>query len=83
MNTNNSLNLDLFKHSSIGTTVESSAEFLAVEYEYTLVGWFFITIFGTTQRPRKISFTCIKTNEVFEVITEPKLIDYFTYYSKK
>lgn len=83
MEKENKLNLDLYKNSSSGATVDSSDSLVNVKYEYSWIGWFFITFFGTTQIPKKIEFKCIKTNEIFEVLTDKKLISHYIYYRRK
>lgn len=79
----NFLDLSKFKKSSIGTTVESDLESLKIDYSFTRIGWFFITFFGTTQTPTSIKFTCLKSGEVFECLTDKELIKYFMLYTRK
>lgn len=79
----NKLDLAKFKTSSVGTTVESKDDLLDIKMQYSSISWFFITFFGTTRIPLKITFTCKKTNEVFEVLTDKKLIEYFITFSSK
>lgn len=79
----NYLDLNKFKSSSVGTNVDSDEEILKVDYVFTSVGWFFITFFGTTQTPTKITFTCKKTGEVFEELTDKELIKYYMLYTKR
>jgi hypothetical protein len=79
----NKLDLTKFKISSIGTTVGSSDKDLLVEIQYSSISWFFITFFGTTRVPKEINFTCIKTNEKFESLTNKDLmVHYMTYTTK-
>ena len=78
-----SLNLNLFKESASGVNVDSSEDLVKIDYDYTATAWFFVTWFGTTRMPRKITFSCIKTNEVFEQITDKKLIEHFMLYRRK
>jgi hypothetical protein len=77
------LNLELFKTSSAGVNVDSAEELVKIEYDYSAVAWFFVAWFGTTRLPKKISFTCTKTDEVFEVLTDKKLIEHYMLYRKK
>ena len=70
------LDLTKFKTSSIGTTVDS-IDLVDIDFKYTWIGWFFITFFGTTRLPRKVSFTCKQTGELFEVLENQKLIEHF------
>lgn len=79
----NYLDLSKFKTSSIGTNVDSTDDVLQIDYEFTWLGWFFITFFGTTQTPTKISFTCKKTGEVFEVLEDKKMIKYYMLLCRK
>lgn len=79
----NQLNLSLFKTSSVGTNVDSLEDKVEVKMEYTAVGWFFVWFFGTTRMPTKISFTCLETGEVFEVIEDKKLIEHYMLYCRK
>lgn len=78
----NYLDLSKFKQSSAGTTVDSSPDEVKIEFDYSKTGWFFITIMGTTWHPKKITFTCLKTGEVFETLTNPKLIQYYMTYRR-
>lgn len=79
----NKLDLGKFRSSSIGTTVESSDSELKIEMTFSSVSWFFITFFGTTRIPQKITFTCLETKEDFEVLTDRKLIEYYLLFTKK
>lgn len=79
----NQLNSNLFKSSSVGTTVDSSEEILKVDYEYTFIGWFFITFFGTTRMPRKIKFICKKSGEVFDEVTDQERIEHYMLFRRK
>lgn len=79
----NKLDLKKFKASSVGTTVDSNDIDLSVNIEYSSVSWFFITFFGTTRVPKKIIFTCKKTNEIFEVLTDKNLITHYMTYTTK
>ena len=82
MYVDNHLDLSLFKTSSAGTNVDSPEDILEVNCEYSTLGWFFITIMGTSQNPKKIEFKCLITGEVFETITDPKLINHYMTYRK-
>ena len=77
------LNLELFKAASSGVTVDSPDDLVKVDYDYSLIAWFFVTWFGTTRLPKKIAFTCIKTKEVFEELTSKDLIEHYMLYRKK
>ena len=77
------LDLSHFKTSSIGTTVESGDDELSVDYNFSSIGWLFITFFGTTQTPTKITFTCKKSEEVFEVLMDKEKIKYYMLYMKR
>lgn len=79
----NYLDLSKFKQSSIGTTVESELTDLKIEYKFSWIGWFFLTFFGTTQTPTSISFTCLKSGELFEHLKSKDLIKYYMLYTKK
>lgn len=79
----NYLDLSKFKSSSVGTNVESGDELVKINYEFTPIGWFFITFFGTTQTPTKITFTCLKTHEKFESLTDKSLIKYYMLLARK
>jgi hypothetical protein len=79
----NTLDLNLFKTSSCGTTVNSDIDAVDVKYDYTWTGWFFITFFGTTQYPREISFRCKETNEIFEILKDKSRIKHYLYYRTK
>lgn len=79
----NRINISLFKSSSAGTTVDSKDDVLDVKMEYSSVSWFFITWFGTTRIPKKITFTCLKTNEVFEVLKDKKLMEHYITFRTK
>jgi len=78
-----SLNLTLFKESSTGLNVDSTEDLVHVTYQYTPIALFFVTWFGTTRMPKKITFTCIETDEVFEVLTDKKLIEHYMLYRRK
>jgi len=77
------LKLDLFKTSSAGTNVEAGENELVVGYKYSGIAWFFVTWFGTTRLPYEIKFTCLKTNEVFEILTDKGLIEHYMLYRRK
>ena len=79
----NRLDLSKFKTSSAGTTVDSPISQMKAQMSYSSLSWFFITFFGTTRIPEKIVFTCLKTNEVFEEITDKKLIEYYITFRAK
>lgn len=79
----NILNIELFKTSSIGTHVDSFDDKLKVDLQYTSIAWFFVWFFGTTRMPIKITFTCLKTGEVFETVTDKKLIEHYMFYCRK
>lgn len=78
-----SLDLSLFKESTSGLNVDSPEDQVSVKYDYSVVAWFFVSWFGTTMMPKKITFTCLKSNEVFEEITDKKLIEHYMLYRKK
>lgn len=78
----NYLDLSKFKQSTIGTTVDSSPEKLQIDFDYSTTGWFFITIMGTTWHPKKVTFTCLESGEVFETLTDSSLIRYFMTYRR-
>tara|TARA_B100001971_G_scaffold84647_1_gene78230 strand:- start:342962 stop:343213 length:252 start_codon:yes stop_codon:yes gene_type:complete len=82
MYVNNHLDLSLFKTSSVGTTVDSPESDLDVNMEYSGVGWFFITIMGTSQNPIRIEFKCLKTGEIFETLTDKELIKHYMTYRR-
>ena len=73
----------LFKKSSVGTHVDDDESNVDVKYKYSGLAWFFVTWFGTTRLPFEIVFTCKKTGEVFEVLTDKKLIEHYMLYRKK
>lgn len=79
----NTLDLNLFKKSSIGTNVDGTDKEVHAVYNYTAVDQFFVWFFGTTRMPKKITFTCISTGEVFEELTDIKLIEHYMLYRKK
>lgn len=79
----NRLDISKFKTSSVGTTVDSPINEMKVEMSYSGLSWFFITFFGTTRIPEKVVFTCLKTNEVFEEISDKKLIEYYITFRTK
>jgi hypothetical protein len=79
----NYLDLSKFKTSSIGTNVESHVDALQINFEFTWIGWMFITLIGTTQTPTKITFICKKTEEVFEVLEDKKMIKYYMLLCRK
>ena len=80
--TENTLNLSLYKTSSAGTNVDDNEDKLKVNFEYILTDYFFV-FFGTTRMPKSIRFTCIVTNEVFEVLTDYDLIKHYMLYRRK
>lgn len=82
-NITNRLDMNLFKVSSVGTHVDELEDKLKVSYEYSSVAHFFVWFFGTTRMPNRISFTCLRTNEVFEVLTDKKLIEHYMLYCRK
>lgn len=77
------LDKSLFKQSSIGTHVDDDESHVSINYKYSPVAWFFVTWFGTTRLPYEISFTCKQTGEVFEVLTDKKLIEHYMLYRRK
>ena len=77
------LDLSLYKKSSVGTHVDSDEAELQVDYKYSGMAWFFVTFFGTTQMPYEITFTCKKSGEVFEKLSDKKLIQHYMLYRKK
>ncbi|MCT4642423.1 MAG: hypothetical protein N4A33_09015 [Bacteriovoracaceae bacterium] len=80
---NNTLDLSKFKQSSIGTHVDSPDSVLKVDMKYSGISWFFITFFGTTRIPKEVTFTCLKTGEVFEHLLDRSLIEYFITFRRK
>ena len=78
-----SLNIDNYKKSSSGTTIESDETLLRVDLKYTKTAWFFITFFGTTQTPYYVGFHCLKSGELFEELTDKKAIQKYMLYRKK
>lgn len=78
----NFLDLSKFKASSVGTTVDSPPDKLKIDFDYSTTGWFFITIMGTTWHPKKVTFTCLQSGEVFETLTDSHLIQYYMTYRK-
>jgi hypothetical protein len=79
----NYLDLSKFKQSSIGTNVESDLSELKIDYKFTGIGWFLLTFFGTTQTPVSITFTCLRTEEVFEQLVDKSRIKYYMLYTRK
>ena len=79
----NYLDLSKFKISSLGTNVDSPLDDLKIDYTFTGIGWFFITFFGTTQTPTSITFTCIKSGEIFEKLEDKKTIKYYMLFAKR
>lgn len=79
----NVLDLSLFKTSSVGTTVDSYEDEVQIDYDFSWISWLFITCLGTTRLPRAIKFTCKKTGEVFEVVTDEKRIKHFMRFRRK
>ena len=79
----NRIDLSLFKTSRVGTTVDSHEDEVKIDYEFSWISWLFITCLGTTRMPRSIKFTCKKTQEVFEVVTDEKRIRHFMTYRRK
>jgi hypothetical protein len=77
------LDLSKYKNSSIGTSVDSDGSKVKSNYKYSGIAWFFVTWFGTTRLPYEISFTCVETKEVFEILTEKDLIEHYMLYRKK
>lgn len=77
------LNLNLYKKSSVGTDVDREEAELDIEYKYSSLAWFFVTWFGTTRMPYEIRFTCKKTDETFEILTDKKLIEHYMLFRKK
>lgn len=77
------LDITRFNKSSVGTDVNATEEDLQVDYKYSFIAWFFVTWFGTTRMPYEISFTCKKTNEVFDTITDKELIEHYMLYRRK
>lgn len=77
------MNVELFKKSSIGTTVDSDEKDLRVEYKYSSLSWFFITFFGTTRMPYQIDFFCKNTEELFESITDKERISHYMTFRRK
>lgn len=80
---NNHLDLSLYKKSSIGTSVDESEEKVQRSFEYSSFDHFLLWFFGVTRYPKKISFTCIETGEVFEELKDKKLIEHYMIYCKK
>lgn len=78
----NQINIELFKKSSLGTHVDSESDDLKVECKYSKTSWFFITFMGTTRMPYQIDFTCKKTGELFESVTDKELIEHFMKYRR-
>lgn len=78
-----SLNLSLYKSSPNGHNVDSPDHLVRVDYTYSAVAWFFVTWFGTTRLPKRIIFTEVESGEVFEDITDPKLIEHYMLYRRK
>ncbi len=76
----NYLDGDLYKKSSVGTSIASSEDELDIEVKYSWFGWFMLTWFGTTQNPYYIAFICKKTGEKFEEFTKKKDIEYYMLY---
>lgn len=77
------LNLSLYKVSSNGLNVDSPEDLVEVDYTYTAVAWFFVTWFGTTRLPKRIVFKVKETGEIFEDITDKKLIEHYMLYRRK
>lgn len=73
----NRIDLSKFKVSSVGTNVDSPDSELEVELKYSGIAWFFVTWFGTTRMPYEIIFKCKKSQEVFETLTDEKLIEHY------
>ena len=77
----NYLDTSKFKSSSIGTTVDS-VEDVKVDCKYSFISKLFITFFGTTRMPLEISFTCLKTGELFEQVTDKDLIKHYMHFER-
>lgn len=82
-NSSNTLDMSLFKVSSMGTNVDDLEDKLKVDFEYTSLAHFFVWFFGTTRMPVKICFTCIASGEIFETLTDKKLIEHYMLYCRK
>lgn len=78
----NKIDIEKFKKSSIGTHVDCPEEALDVDLKYSRTSWFFISVLGTTRMPYQIDFTCKKTGERFESITDKNLIEHYMHYRK-
>ncbi len=76
----NHLDSERFKKSSAGTNITSPDSDLEIIENYTWIGWFMITWFGTSQNPIYIGFKCKKTGELFEELTSKEDIKYFMLY---
>ena len=72
-----------FKSCKCGTQVED--EYFAAKQHYSWLGWFFITIMGTTFNPKSIDFICTRSGKevVFQNLTDSKLIAYFELNKKR
>lgn len=79
----NRVDTALFKASSIGTNVDSLEDALKVDFHYSKTAWVFITFFGTTRMPYQIDFTCKKTGELFEVVTDVDRIEHYMRFRRR
>lgn len=70
-----------FKKCGCGTQVDTND--CLYQPKFSAIGWFFITIMGTTINPIEIKFSCKKCGETFETVTDKNLIKYYELYKQR
>lgn len=70
-----------FKQCDCGTQVDE--EHFEAKPHFSSIGWFFITIMGTTMNPTEIVFHCKRCKKDFDVLRDKELIKYFEQYKKR